>query len=184
MTLSVKNCPTVSEAKVIKLSTTIDHGLVYLIQQTNQQRTEEILGFFTDLSYELLNIGMSNMTGQSIRKNVIAMYPDTAIPFNLLLTCRKNGGLAVIIITFAVIPFGHINMDKLQNTIQDSLLLGGEGLASIPRPEMKVTKIYQELIAKATKTSIKRTKDTAELCRAEFNMTCHCNRCREKRKLI
>ena len=67
-----------------------DSGLMYLIQNVTKQSSDEILGFFYDFGKQVLIIGIDNMEGRNIRKHIEAIYPETAIPFKLLVKGNKQ----------------------------------------------------------------------------------------------
>jgi hypothetical protein len=124
-----------------------DAGLMYLIQQTTKQSTDEILGFFYDFGKEVFIIGVQNMSGRSIRKDIQAMYPGTAIPFKLLVKAHKwhagiGGSLEV---TFPDNPT-YMNTEKLMEMIMEKTLLGGASLPDFDAPKSRTPKLYKDLI--------------------------------------
>ena len=132
-----------------------DSGLMYLIQTTTNQSTDEILGFFYDFGKQVLIDGLKNMkTNQrSIRKDIQAMYPGTAIPFKLLVEATKPstyGGNSYIYISF---PANSTWMDTkhLLDVIVERSLLGGSSLPNFEAPPSKTPKMYKDLIAKVLK---------------------------------
>lgn len=139
-----------------------DNGLMYLIQNVTKQSSDEILGFFYDFGKQVLIIGIDNMEGKSIRKQIEGLYPGTVIPFKVLVKGRKqdyawddasrkyinlkepayNGHIEV---TFPDNPT-YLNTEKLMELIMEKELLGGSSLPDFEAPKSRTPKLYRELI--------------------------------------
>lgn len=126
------------------LSFNLDAGLMYLIQQVTKQSTDEILGFFYDFSKEVAIEGMAKMKGRSIRKDIQIMYPNTCIPFRILVngSIKPYGAKASIEITFPSNPT-YINTEKLTEMIIERELLGGSALPDFEAPKSRTPKMYK-----------------------------------------
>lgn len=137
-----------------KISFCPDSGLMYLIQSTTNQSSDEILGFFYDFGKQVLIDGLKNMkTNQrSIRKDIQAMYPGTAIPFRLLVEAARASyyGGTYIYVSFPDNANWMDTKDLLEVIIERSLL-GGSSLPNFEAPPSKTPKMYKELIAKVLK---------------------------------
>jgi hypothetical protein len=137
---------------------------MYLIQQTTKQPTEEILGFFYDLGIKVAEIGFNNMEGRSIRKDIRDIYPDTNIPFRLLVkgygdrtydsTTRKyvrtgkfHGTMEISFPDKAE----YVDQQALVEKIFEKTLLGAESLPNFPKPASRTPKMYKDLINEVLK---------------------------------
>jgi hypothetical protein len=133
-----------------------DSGLMYLIQQVTKQPTDEILGFFYDFGKQVFLEGMEKKTGRSIRKDIQAMYPNTAIPFKMLVTGYKStyGGIVGIAgeveVTFPDNPT-YMDTSKLIDIIMEKTLLGGSSLPDFEAPASRTPRMYKDLIAQVLK---------------------------------
>jgi hypothetical protein len=63
--------------------------LVYLVQQTTQQTTPEILSYIKLLSEKII-VGASDKFRNSGTKELRGFWPDTKIYFRLRVCCRNN----------------------------------------------------------------------------------------------
>lgn len=126
---------------------------MYLIQQTTNQPTDEILGFFYDFGKEVFIIGVQNMkTNQrSIRKQIEAIYPGTHVPFKILVEGGKswgsNGFHGDLYVTFPD-NTSYMDTEKIIEAIMERTLLGGSSLPPIEPPKSKTPKMYKDLIKK------------------------------------
>lgn len=130
-----------------------DAGLMYLIQQVTKLPSDEILGFFYDFGKEVFVVGIKNMAGRSIRKDIQALYPGTAIPFKILVKGYKGygqGPSGSIEVTF---PDNSTYMDteKLMEMIMEKTLLGGSSLPDFEAPKSRTPKLYKDLIEQVLK---------------------------------
>jgi hypothetical protein len=126
---------------------------MYLIQQVTKQPTDEILGFFYDFGKEVFIVGMKNMEGRSIRKDIQAMYPGTVIPFKMLVKGHKGYGQGPsgnIEVTFPDNPT-YMDTDKLMDMIMEKQLLGGTSLPDFDPPASRTPKMYKDLIKQVLK---------------------------------
>lgn len=126
---------------------------MYLIQQITKQPTDEILGFFYDFGKEVFIIGMENMGGRSIRKDIQAMYPGTDIPFKMLVKGYKGygqGPTGTIEVTFPDNPT-YMDTEKLMEMIMEKVLLGGTSLPPFEPPKSRTPKMYKDLIQQVLK---------------------------------
>ncbi len=138
---------------------------MYLIQQITKQPTDEILGFFYDFGKEVFIIGMENMDGRSIRKDIQAMYPGTDIPFKMLVKGHKGygqGPTGTIEVTFPDNPT-YIDTEKLMEMIMEKMLLGGTSLPPFGPPMSRTPKMYKDLIEKVLKGKNREEKAHSEL---------------------
>lgn len=141
-----------------------DNGLMWCLQQTTKQSTEDILGFFFDFGREVLNEGITNMTGHSIRKDIRDYYPGTAIPFKLLVTGSngyywddegKSKYRGCIEVSFPD-NASYIDTDKMVELIMEKELLGAtETLPAFEAPQARTPKMYKDLIEKVLKKKAK-----------------------------
>lgn len=129
-----------------------DQGLLYLIQQTTKQPSDEILGFFYDLGKEIIVQGAAAMKSQqrSIRKDIQDMYPGTTIPFKLL--CEANRwrtteplARATISVIFPDNPT-WMRTDHLMDMIVEKQLLGASSIPDFEPPKSRTPKMYKDLI--------------------------------------
>lgn len=126
---------------------------MYLIQQVTKQPTDQILGFFYDFGKQVAIMGIENMEGRSIRKDIQAMYPGTAIPFKMLVKGHRgyggvNGGggpNANIEVGFPDNPT-YMDTEKLMEMIMEQTLLGGSALPDFEAPASRTPKMYRDLI--------------------------------------
>lgn len=133
---------------------------MYLIQQVTKQSTDEILGFFYDFGKQIFIIGCENMTGRSIRKDIQALYPGTAIPFKILVKGYKTNHMwdpntktyrnaesysGTLEVTFPDNPT-YMNTDKMIEVIIEKQLLGGSSLPDFDVPKSRTPKMYKDLI--------------------------------------
>lgn len=148
------------EVKEIKLSFSADGSLMYLIQQTTKQPTEEILGFFYDLGVKVAEIGVDNMEGRGIRKDIRDVYPNSSVPFKLLVKGQMRHNFwdpnvkgyvnrrhfsGHIEVTFPD-QSRMVDQKALMEKIFEKNLLGGESLPNFPQPQVKTPKMYKDLI--------------------------------------
>ncbi len=130
---------------------------MYLIQQTTKLPTEEILGFFYDLGMKVADIGIENMEGRGIRKDIRDVFPGSCVPFKLLVKGRKQRQWT---------PSGYSNTENFHGQIEvtfpdrsrsvdqkvlvekilERTLLDGESLPDFPAPQIKTPKMYKDLI--------------------------------------
>lgn len=142
-----------------------DAGLLYLIQQVTKKPTDEILGFFYDFGKEVFIIGVQNMAGRSIRKDIQAMYPGTAIPFKILVKgqkshrawnqatgqyINKDSYSGTLEVTFPDNPT-YMDTEKLMDVIMEKALLGGSHLPDFEAPKSRTPKLYKDLIEQILK---------------------------------
>lgn len=138
---------------------------MYLIQQVTKQSTGEILGFFYDFGRQIFIQGCITMSGRSIRKDIKAFYPGTAIPFRILVTGRRvshewnpitntyitkdsySGTLEVMFPNNAT----YMNTEKLMETIFEGQVFGGCTLPEFEAPKCKTPKMYKSFIEKILK---------------------------------
>lgn len=138
---------------------------MFLIQETTKLPTEEILGFFFDLGVRVGEIGIENMEGRGIRKDIRDDFPGTSIPFKLLVKGRKqmrwtpsgytkdNEFSGNIEVTFPDKTRG-VDQKALMEKIVERSLLDGESLPNFPKPKSKTPKMYKDLIAEVFKKEI------------------------------
>lgn len=138
-----------------------DAFLMYLIQHTTKNPTDEILGFFHDFGIKVLEIGVENMTGSSIRKDIRDFYPGTVIPFKMLVTGHKshgtwnpstksydyneksfNGRIEVCFPSETT----YVDNTQLMDMIMEKALLGGTTMPDFEKPEARTPKMYKKLI--------------------------------------
>lgn len=138
-----------------------DNGLMYLIQQTTQIPTDEILGFFYDFGKEVFVQGIAAKDNDysSIRKDIQALYPGTNIPFKLLVKggvrsgwdyqlrqpTGKNAAYGTIEVTFPT-NSSYIDTSKMIDVIMEKQILGGSSLPDFDPPRSKTPKMYEDLI--------------------------------------
>lgn len=130
-----------------------DAGLMYLIQQVTKQTTDEILGFFYDFGKQIAIEGIAKMEGRSIRKDIQAMYPNTAIPFKILVKGHRGygqGASASVEVTFPDNPT-YMDTEKLMEMIMEKQLLGGSSLPDFEPPKSRTPKMYKTLIEEVLK---------------------------------
>lgn len=131
---------------------------MYLIQQTTKLPTEEILGFFYDLGMKVAEIGIDNMEGRGIRKDIRDVFPGSCVPFKLLVKGRKQRQWTPTGYSNTDIFHGEIEVtfpDKTRSVDQKALLekiverslLDGESLPNFPQPAIKTPKMYKDLMA-------------------------------------
>lgn len=128
---------------------------MYLIQQTTKQSTNEILGFFYDFGKEIFIIGIDAMKDnqRSIRKQVEAIYPNTNIPFQILVNGSKYHGSisGYIEVNFPSNP-SYINTEGLLSAITEQILLGSDAyLPDFEKPKSRTPKMYKDLIEQVLK---------------------------------
>jgi len=150
-----------SDKVKVKSSFVTDAYLMYLIQQTTNLPTDEILGFFHDFGTQILKLGAEKMKGHSIRKDIRDFYPDTAIPFKMLVTGHKgyynynaqtkqhereeetfSGRIEVC---FPDAP-SYVDNTQLMNMIMEKALLGGTSMPPFEKPEPRAGKMYKKLV--------------------------------------
>lgn len=142
-----------------------DAGLMYLIQQTTKQSTDDILGFFYDFGKEVFIVGIKNMkhNQRDIRKNIEAIYPGTCIPFHLNVEGGKHYYYGAkgddedehkyhgtITATFPNNPT-YMDTEKLIEMIMEKNLLGGSSLPDFETPKSKTPRMYKDLIDEVLK---------------------------------
>jgi len=153
-----------------------DEALMFLIQQTTKLPTEDILGFFYDLGMRVVDIGVDNMSGRGIRKDIRDTFPNTHIPYKLLVKGNKrdnwiNSGTATrnmvrdgtsrfngsMLVTFPD-TCRSVDQKALIEKIVEKTLLDGESLPDFPQPINKTPKMYKKLM----KEIIQGTKNTCK----------------------
>jgi hypothetical protein len=133
-----------------------DTGLLYLIQQNTKQPTEDILGFFYDFGKEVLIKGIEGMkVGQrNIRKDIRDFYPNTAIPFKMLVESYR-GHSGQIFRSHISVSFPSnitpMNTKEIINLIAERHLLGGSSLPAFEKPRVESPKMYKKLIKEVLK---------------------------------
>lgn len=143
------------------LSFAPDAGLMYLIQQVTKQSTDEILGFFYDFGKQVFITGVANMKEhqRDIRKDIRALYPNTAIPFKMLVEggkdrynyhTKKSCMSGRIYVQFPDNP-SYIDTTKLIDMIMEKQLLGGSSLPPFEEPKSRTPKMYKDLIEQVLK---------------------------------
>lgn len=128
-----------------------DQGLMYLIQQTTKQSSDEILGFFFDFGRQVLKVGLENMTGSTIRKDIRDIYPGTAIPFKILVEggnryWQNNEAHGTIYISFPDNP-EYIDSQKIIEFVMERELLGQVSMPEFEQPSSRTPKLYKDFIA-------------------------------------
>lgn len=132
---------------------TSDDALMYLIQDVTKLSTEEILGFFYDLGCKFAAIGfeaMEDLRTQSMRKEIIDYFPNTSIPFRMLVKGNKERYAktqrASIEISFPK-KFNQIDTKKLiEQVLEVSLLGAAPTLPPFPKPKTKTPRLYKDII--------------------------------------
>lgn len=135
---------------------------MYLIQQTTKLPTEEILGFFYDLGMKVAEIGIEKMEGRGIRKDIRDVFPNSCVPFKLLVKGRKLGqwnssGVPIIDEFWGSIEVTFpdksrtVDQKALMEKIIERTLLDGESLPNFPQPQNRTPKMYKDLIESAIK---------------------------------
>jgi hypothetical protein len=138
---------------IINSSFTSDDALMYLIQDVTKLSTEEILGFFYDLGCKFAALGfeaMEDLGTTGMRKEVVDYFPNTSIPFRMLVKGKKR--------TMATTQYAHIeisfpkksNQIDTKNLIEQILeinLLGAQPtLPPFPKPKTKIPRLYKDII--------------------------------------
>lgn len=148
-----------SESIKVRSRFTTDKFLMYLIQQTTKQPTDEILGFFYDFGTKVVEMGAEQMKGSSIRKEIHDFYPGTSIPFKMLVTGSKtyhwnpiskihedersfSGNIEVCFPSVAA----YVDNTKLMEIVAEKALLGGSNMPEFEKPEPKTPKMYKKLV--------------------------------------
>lgn len=131
---------------------------MYLIQQTTKLPTEEILGFFYDLGMKVADIGIANMEGRGIRKDIRDVFPGSCVPFKLLVKGRKTRQWTPsgytnneefwgeIEVTFPDVSRSVDQKALLEKIFERSVLDQGDPLPEFPQPKTKTPKMYRDLI--------------------------------------
>lgn len=130
---------------------------MYLIQQTTKLPTEDILGFFYDLGMKVAEIGIANMEGQGIRKDIRDVFPGSCVPFKLLVKGRKNRHYSTgemnfwgeIEVTFPDLSRRVDQKALIEKIFERSVLDAGDPLPDFPQPKIKTPKMYKDLIESA-----------------------------------
>lgn len=147
-----------SEETKLKITGTFstDQWLMYCIQDITKLSSIEILGFFSDLGKHVAEVGIENIEtkGQTLkmRKEINDVFPNTQIPFRMLVT----GGVAyskakcyqyrVSVFFPESKSLVQHDQDKLSNIIMENALLGGNDLPPFEKPKSRTTKIYKDLM--------------------------------------
>lgn len=152
------------------ITLTPDDWLMYLIQSVTKQKTDEILGFFYDFGKEVGRIGIEQMKGSSIRKDIRDFYPGTTIPFKLLvestyrqmrrydfhtgqyIDINREGedpdtdyyGLSIKVIFPESVSY--VDTKKMLDVIIDKTLLGGCSLPDFEQPKPRTPRMFKDLI--------------------------------------
>ena len=139
---------------------TVDQ-LMYLIQQVTGDPTDEILGFFNDLGKSIVEISVDQLKKQrSIRRTISDYYPNSPIPFEILVTGNKTSYYfdpktkqqiqkqhfnAHVFVGFPSDGTRQDN-DKLMEIVAERALLGGCSLPAFEKPPTKSAKMYKSLM--------------------------------------
>jgi hypothetical protein len=154
----------------VKLSFRFDAFLLRVIQDVTKRPSAEILNFFNELGKQVANIGTEQRKGSGIRKNITDYFPNTSIPFRLIVKGDPRGpyrkyDLNKKAYTDEEIP-AHMNcevevgfpfegmgietqkLDDIAVQLMEQALLGGEEVAMPPfaRPEIRTPKMYKPLM--------------------------------------
>ncbi len=134
---------------------------MYLIQQTTKLPTEEILGFFYDLGMKVAEIGIDNMEGRGIRKDIRDNFPGSPVPFKLLVKGKKRRQYTPsgwtnteefygeIEVTFPDVSRSVDQKALIEKIFERSVLDAGDPLPEFPQPKTKTPKMYKDLIESA-----------------------------------
>lgn len=164
------------ETKIIpvKVQLRIDSFLLYALQQTTNQSSIEIVAFFNDFGREVAAIGAKNRKNNRgrIRKDIRDFYPNSPIPFKLLVTGHMSEYESTLVetidpVTRAIsrnwerIPNRHFsafvevtfpqkaesfNSTEIDQKILENMLLDGDDLPAFKQPDPRNPKMFKDLI--------------------------------------
>ena len=158
----------------VKVSLRIDSFLLYALQQTTNQSSIEIVAFFNDFGREVAAIGAKNRKNNRgrIRKDIRDFYPNSPIPFKLLVTGHMSEYDSVRVETidpvtkasswhwdrvankhFAAsveVTFPQkaesFNSTEIDQKILENLLLEGDDMPAFKQPDSRNPKMFKDLI--------------------------------------
>lgn len=142
----------------------INQGLVYLIQQQTKLSSAQILGFFSDLTSDIIKIGIEYMIKKDTRsmiKKLEDFFPGTDIPFSIEIDgTRWNGANpdkhnSYVLSCKTLIGFStgteYQDVKKIEEAVMETLLLGADSLPLFERPKTKTPKLYKDLMEEIRK---------------------------------
>lgn len=127
----------------------IDKWLAYAIQDATKLSSIEILGFFSDLGKHVADVGIKDIIQkkmtQRMRKEINDVFPNTQIPFRMLVVGSKSGYRINVFFPESKYMIQY-DQSKLSNIIMENALLDGNDIPPFEKPPSHTTKIYKDLM--------------------------------------